>query len=201
MSLTIIDGVSASGKSIALKEIQKALLEERLNFTKLILTEHLTERFFEDKKPTVSTVSAHVVDILKLVEKIFNIQKNSRFNGNNKVVTVFIERLFLTLMSRELIEESFFSDNEALLTGLDIHHVLLVVPDEHFKNRLESTLERRNKHWTHFINGLGGLNSAIDYFKSQQDQMIKANGSLSQYMKVSLIEVPDVDDIHVKQIL
>lgn len=201
MPLTIIDGVSASGKSIALKEIQKALLEERLNFTKLILTEHLTERFFEDKKPTVSTVSAHVVDILKLVEKIFSIQKNSRFNGNNKVVTVFIERLFLTLMSRELIEESFFSDNEALLTGLDIHHVLLVVPDEHFKNRLESTLERRNKHWTDFINGLGGLNSAIYYFKSQQDQMIKANGSLSKYMRVSLIEIPDVDDIPLKQIL
>ena len=108
MSVFIIDGVSASGKSMFLATIQKQLLEKRQNFSKIILTEHLTERYFEDKEISVEAVNDHVINLLEVIKRISEFQENSRFKGNEKVVSVMVERLFLTLMSRSLLDFDFF---------------------------------------------------------------------------------------------
>ncbi|HIP33785.1 MAG TPA: hypothetical protein EYG89_03435 [Bacteroidia bacterium] len=201
MGIIIIDGVSASGKSILLEDVQTKLLKERLKFTKLILSEHLTERYFEDKKPTEKMVSLHIENILELVKNIQNIQDNSQFKDNKKVVSILIERLFLTFMSRGLLNDKFFIEKGSFLEDLNIHQVLLIIPKEDFEYRLESTLERRNKYWLEFINSLGGLTGAISHFSKQQEKMIKASETLNKYMKVTHITVSNTHKTSIDKII
>ena len=200
MSLIIVDGVSASGKSIALKNIQKNLINNTPNFSKLIITEHLTERFFEDKLISKKKVLKHVDTILKNISNFTKIRLNSRFKDKSDVLTIYVERLILTFYSRGLIDSLSIDTLSPLLQELESKHYLLVIPNDSFRDRIESTLIYRNKFWKDYVSSLGGVNGAINYFKEQQDRMIEGSILLSKHIPAKIISIDDVESDFYNQI-
>lgn len=195
MTALIIDGISASGKSYLLRALKKHADEERPNFTKVHLTEHLTERFFEGKSLVSTDIENHVVDILNIVERLQRIKRDSPFANNAKVITITIERLFLTLMSRDLMNDEFFARHGDLIKQIDIRSLLLVIPDQLIKARLERSLIERNEGWRSYIAGLGGLSKAVDHFSAQQQRMKRAHSVIDAHLQATIVEVQDVSDL------
>ena len=186
MTLILIDGISASGKSLLLKNLQSKIIKERENYTKIILTEHMTERYFENKNLDVATIHDHVARILNLILEIQKIQDDSPFKGNEKVVTAVIERLFLTLMSRNLLTSHFFTEHDQLIQSLKIKNIFLYIPPDLIEQRIQTSLGHRNEKWEEFILKLGGVKSACNYFNAQQENMKICNEILSQHINTEM---------------
>lgn len=192
MVAVVVDGISASGKSLLLRAIKRASDDIGPNFTKLYLTEHLTERFFERATPSPAEVHAHVARLLRLAASLQAIQSASPFSGNDKVVTIVIERLFLTLLSRELMLETFFDEYAEVFRDVGLKSILLIIPDAAIEGRLARSITERNQAWRDHIDRLGGMPGATAHFRSQQLRMLQANELLSKHMECEIIEVADV---------
>lgn len=200
MPVVLVDGVSTSGKSIAIKKIQSKYSETIPNYSKLIITEHFTERYFEDKEISEETVKMHIKSIFEKIISFKELQNNSRFAKKDDILSVYIERLLLTFYSRGIIGETTFSNLAETFSMLDCTHYLLIIPLNSFKERLTSSLEIRNQFWSDYIhNKLGGLDKAVLHFRKQQDLMLKGSELLSKYMKTEIILVDDIEgDFHTK---
>jgi hypothetical protein len=201
LTAIIIDGISASGKSILLQGLRLISEERATNFTKLFLTEHLTERFFEKEMPLRSGIHEHVARILRLVGEIQSMQAASPFADNKKILTITIERLFLTLLSRGLMTTDFFSEEAELVKKTDLKNIFLVVPKALIGERIAQSLIHRNQGWRDYIGRLGGLSGAISHFQAQQDTMWRANEALSKHISTEAIEVADLADLSDKNFL
>jgi hypothetical protein len=194
MPVVLVDGVSASGKSIAIKKIQNRYSETVPNFSKLIITEHFTERYFEDKVISQEAVEMHIKSIFEKVISFKELQNSSRFAKKDDILTVYIERLLLTFYSRDIISEITFNHLANAFSMLGCKHYLLTIPTDKFKERLASSLDRRNQFWSEYINNkLGGLDKAVLHFQKQQDSMLEGSELLSKYMKTEVISVDDVE--------
>ena len=201
MPVILVDGVSASGKSIAIKKIQNKYSETVPNYSKLIITEHFTERYFEDKEISEEAVQKHIKSIFDKVISFKELQDSSRFAGKADILTVYIERLLLTFYSRNIINEHTFNHLAEEFSMLDCKHYLLTIPTEKFKERLVSSLEIRNKFWSEYINNkLGGLDKAVIHFQKQQDSMLEGSEILSKYMRTEVIAVDDIKSDFYKKI-
>lgn len=201
MSALIIDGISASGKSFLLRALKQKSDQENPNFTKFHLTEHFTERFFEGKIFKKSDIDHHVVKVLTLVKDLQTIKRDSPFDRNIKILTITIERLFLTLMSRNLLSDNFFITHANIFECMDMRSVLLSIPEQIIEARLERSLLERNEGWRSYIVSLGGLARAVDHFKAQQDRMKHAHGIIAAHLPAMIIEVQDVSDLSEPAIL
>ncbi len=188
MSVVIVDGISASGKTMFIKSVQETLYKECPNYSKLILTEHLTERFFEGKIIKTEDVTKHVLKILEAVALIKSFKEGGRFSDNEKILNIYIERLFLTLMSRGLLDISFFKKNSRLIERLQIKSILLYIPEELILHRLQNTLSHRNERWKNFLLSFGSLEKASLHFLKQQKKMHSLQRKLSPYIETEIIE-------------
>ncbi|PWC12609.1 hypothetical protein [Brenneria corticis] len=122
-------------------------------------------------------------------------QDDSPLCRNDKILTLIIERLFLTLMSRGLMTIDFFGGiTAALVKQAKLHSIFLVVPPEHIKARIVQSLEHRNPGWVDFILSLGGIDQATSHFIKQQENMFSLNETISTY-KHAIIEVDDIADL------
>lgn len=193
MAAIIVDGISASGKSFLLRALKRMSDDSSPNFTKLYLTEHLTERFFEQNLPPRLGIHEHVARILRLAGELQAIKAASPFSSNKNVVTIIIERLFLTLLSRELMNESFFDDHAELLNHVELKSVLLVIPEALIEERIARSMGERNQGWHDYIERLGGLRGATAHFLAQQERMLQANKFLTEYIASEVVEVVDVE--------
>lgn len=145
MSLIIIDWVSASWKSTALKRLQHELTETVPNYSKLFLSEHFTERFFEGKEKTKQSVQDHVRDIIQKVAAFHELHQNTRFHDSPLIFSMYLERLLLTFYSNDLIEDDIMIEMATLLSRLNAKHILLTIPSDLFEQRLISTFSVRNE--------------------------------------------------------
>ena len=127
MLILVFDGVSGAGKSVLLNAFQNFLVKERSNYSKVFLCEHLTERYFENKTINKESVEKHVLKILSITKDIQSIQDESRFNKNQKILSIVIERLFLTFMSKDLLDIDFFQKHNEFIQSLDIKSVFLYI--------------------------------------------------------------------------
>lgn len=201
MSAIVVDGISASGKSLLLQGLQRISGESHPNCTKLILTEHLTERFFEKEVPSRAGIHHHVARILRLVNELQSIHAASPFFATPGIVTAMIERLFLTLMSRDLMSIDFFSEHAELVEATALRSVLLIVPEALIKDRIDQSLMHRNQGWRDYINRLGGLSGAALHFHRQQDAMRRANEALSAHIPTQILEIDNPAEIFEDKLL
>lgn len=193
MSVVLIDGVSASGKSVALQNLQRMYAKTLPNYSKWIITEHLTERYFEGKAISEAAVEQHIQSILNAVQHFKALHSGSPFSEKAAVFTVYIERLLLSFYSRNLLQEHTLGHLAKLCSQLEGTHYLLTIPPGKFKERLADTLERRNPLWSAYIhNTLGGLDQAVVHFQKQQDALLRGHAILSKYMKAIVITVDDI---------
>lgn len=195
MSVVVIDGISASGKSLLLQALQRKALDQRPNFSTLVLTEHLTERFFENRNVSQTQVHLHVARILRVSDELKALQAESPFPEAGKRVTIMVERLFLTLMGRGLMTADFFSEHAALVESTAPQCVLLLVPPGQIEQRIAQTLTHRNTGWCAYIESLGGIERAAEHFERQQDKLLQLNELLSKYVPTHTIQVADTAEL------
>jgi predicted ATPase len=197
MSIIVIDGISVSGKSVLLKALQRRVLDLWPNYSKLVLTEHLTERLFERRNASPAQVHLHVARVLRLAAELKAMQAEGPFSDNGAISTIMIERLFLTLMSRGLMTASFFSEHAVLVDSVELKSVFLFVPLDQIKDRIAQSLTHRKAGWIDFIASLGGVEGAAASFEKQQDEMRHLNENLRPYMQTQTIEVADTAELFV----
>ncbi len=192
MAIILIDGVSASGKSAALQNLDSVWNKTTPCYSKLIITEHFTERYFEGKHISKATVTQHIESILDTIRQVKQLHDNSPFARKTEILNVYIERLLLTFYSRNLIDEQTISRFAEILSIWNSTHYLLIIPPSKFKVRLADTIERRNAVWKTYINDtLGGIDQAAFHFQAQQEAMLEGHSKLSKYMKTQVITVED----------
>ncbi len=193
--ITIIDGISNVGKTTFLKNIKNNIIKENYKFSQIFISEHLTERFFENKQINDIAVEKHILNILNGIKNFNNIYKNSPF-AEKDIFSVYIERLFLTFYSRGFLKEDFFIRNIELISNLDICNILLYIDKKNLKIRLENTIKERNDSWKKYIDDLGGIDVFADILLEQQDKMIKFNNDiLRKYVKTEVFSIDDINNI------
>lgn len=193
MTTIVVDGISASGKTTLMAALQQRMLDTRRNYSKLVLSEHLTERWLEGGAPDSAAVEAHVARLLRLAADLQQLYSDGPFAGTPQVLSVLIERLFLTLITRGLLAPDFAARQAPLIERVRLHGVLLVVPPAEIEERIAGSLEHRNPKWAEYIASLGGTRSAVDHFALQQQRMIAASDDLRRYMPTQVIEVTGVE--------
>ncbi|MEI7600735.1 MAG: hypothetical protein WCJ41_15615 [Aestuariivirga sp.] len=192
MSLLIIDGISCAGKSLLLANLQRVAQQGAVNFSKLFISEHLTERVFEGLAPTSSDVRAHTLRLLDVAYGLRSILSDSPFAERPRTLSMVIERLFLTFMSRGLLTLDFFAEHRELLHALAPRHVFLVVPEGEIERRIVDSMERRSPLWANFISSLGGAQTAAHRFATQQAAMASANAALPDTIAKLTFEISDL---------
>lgn len=111
MCITIVDGIPASGKSLYLHSCKRRHLSTNPNYSIHVLTEHFTERFLEKEVPINGLVAAHVLNIISIVKNLQRLHTEGPFSDNKDIQTIYVERLFLTLLSKSLLSMDFFDEN------------------------------------------------------------------------------------------
>lgn len=178
-----------------LRTLQSMVNDSCPNFTKVYLTEHLTERYFESTSPTVADVHEHVAHVLQVVRDLQSLQRSGPFSANSKMLTITIERLFLTFASRNLLTTDFFVEHSGLIDALELKNLLLVVPNELIVDRIVISMQHRNQGWINYISRLGGVPGAVTHFRQQQDAMLRASDTLAAYMPVYQLIITDLDEL------
>lgn len=195
MSSIIIDGISNTGKTTLIKNIQTKIIETgKYKYSNFFISEHLTERFFEEKNVNVDMVAEHIINILNIIKSLNDFHANSPFSSKN-IVRIYIERLFATFYSRGLLTEEFFIKNGELISSLRIRHILLYISKNDLKNRLEETFKTRNDIWKNYVNANGGISKFVDDLLNKQDIMLNFSETiLSKYVNSETISVSNIDD-------
>jgi hypothetical protein len=191
----VVDGICGSGKSTILRTLQSVLGDDWPNFSKLHISEHLTERFFERVQPTQAAVHDHVARVLRIVCEVQAIHRSSIYATDVRATTITIERLFLTFASRKLLTDRFFREHTDLLSALELKSVLLIVPSELITDRIAETIRHRNQGWSDYIARLGGLSGAVEYFRQQQDAMLRANDMLAVHIPSQTLTVAHPEEL------
>ena len=94
----IIEGATAAGKSTLSNRIQTRMTEEVPEATKIIISEHYTERIFEDRvkdgQYVVPDILNHIQGLCSRIENLQNMQCNGKFHGRggNSEIFVLLER-------------------------------------------------------------------------------------------------------------
>ncbi|CAG9001645.1 MAG: hypothetical protein CENE_03668 [Candidatus Celerinatantimonas neptuna] len=201
MSAVIIDGISGAGKTLLLQGLQRVAQEQVPNYSKLIITEHMTERFFEKVTPSVCDVHTHVARILRLVDQLQLVRAAGPFATHDRILTIAVERLFLTLISRRLMTSDFFVQEAELIASLKLRHVFLVVPDEQIEERIARSLSHRTKAWADYVDSLGGLRGAVQYFSARQTDMTEANAQLPDSITRKTLEIFELEQLKDNELL
>ena len=195
MSVVIIDGISGSGKSRLLVGLQRLAQQRTPTYTKLFLTEHMTERFFERVNPSIPEVHAHVARLLRVVAEMEAIRAAGPFAQHDRILTMTLERLFLTLMSRGLMTMDFFAEEGELISATRMRHIFLMIPQGLIKDRIARSLLHRTKAWVDYVESLGGLTGAVTHFATQQEVMAEANARLPNTIERMTLEVSELTNL------
>ncbi len=95
----VSEGVVASDKTTLLRHLQRHLADSRPACTKLVLSEHYTERVLEDKRAdrtlTCNDVLSHATEVLHLIESLHALRGRSKFSESvspNAEIALLVER-------------------------------------------------------------------------------------------------------------
>lgn len=201
MSIVIVDGISAAGKSLLLQALQRTLIESRPNYAKFFLTEHFTERYFEKGDTSTESVHEHVLRILNILANVQAMHLEGPFSQKQKILTIVVERLFLTLMSRGMLTKEFFDGHGGFIQGLNIKNIFLYVPPDLIAKRIEKSLSHRNAQWHDFVLSLGGVEGAARHFLVQQEKMLALSDALQEFMTTHTVKVANVDVLSQPELL
>src|SRR5947209_12604938 len=82
MTGLVVEGVVAAGKTTLLGHLQRHLVDLRPACTRLVLSEHYTERVLEDKRATrmltPDDVLTHAAGVLQLIESLHALSAGSK---------------------------------------------------------------------------------------------------------------------------
>jgi len=171
MAIIIIEGVVATGKTLLVKAIEKApFWQERP--TKIMLSEHYTERVLELTSPGVWDRHALLTEHLGLARQLHMRYAGSRFRGSRVVEPlVIIERFHLT-HAAQVGDFAPFRDIDDALCELGGRLILLHHPPDSLLKNVLATIQERPPMWAQWLRSLGNEQEIESYFARLQDNCL-----------------------------
>ena len=172
MAVLLIEGVVATGKTTLLTALQQMpAWQERP--TKLVLSEHYTERVLELTKPTLDSRLALLSRHVDICTTLHDIWRDSRVSDNRGLAPlVLCERFHLT-HAAQVETLAPFSALEQQLSNCDALLVFLYHPPELMLERIKATEETRNVMWRRWLRSLGSDQDMVKYFLALQEHSAK----------------------------
>lgn len=186
----VVEGVAAAGKTYLFVQIQRQLAERNPQCTKLLLSEHITERALEGRYLTSANAVAHSRSLIDCVRTIHRVRLASPLaaESTNASVVVLIER-FLGSQAANLMQAGRWDPSHATQAEVDLIYqhldsmglqiLLLWVPERRLLPRIADTLRRRNARWGEHITESGGLQAAVDKLLRWQHDLFDFYSSLA----------------------
>ena len=199
----IIDGVAASGKTSILRNLNKSLVEIKPTTTKFFISEHYTERMLEHLKEsgglTGLYINRHVDKIINILQQFQNMLSESKFSNDPRDadLLVILERFILTHLTSLDIENEYKNEivesHFKALNSLGIKQVALVVPEEHLKERIMSTINYRNMAWKEYLFSKGDEAEILKYYSDWQNKFLRYLNKYKYIIDTMIIEIRDTD--------
>jgi hypothetical protein len=209
MSGLIIEGVTGSGKTRILHALRKLLAAESGFQSQLWLSELVTDRILEDDRKADkicgSEIQSHLDTLIQPIEGLHQLLAQSKFGGASGAseLLVVLERLILSHLSHPEQPrcDHFYGPKQirahfSKLNALGFKQVVLVIPPEHLRDRVLSTLQYRGDCWRDFLFSKGNEESIVDYFAQWQDRLL-ANATQYEDQIPTLRITVDHDDLDV----
>ena len=207
MAGIILEGVTGAGKTMLFRALQAWLVENRASNTKLLLSEHYSERVLEACRKAGSLgeddVLAHLATLLQPLSDLERLWSQSGLSSTSpaaRVVTV-IERFLLghmvNMKCQELDRwpagctraiEGLYRQADAL----GLHTVVLVLPAGQLAERIRSTRGHRNAAWSAFLDSFGSEEAAIAHFERWQELLLTVVDRLQPIVRPQLIDMSAV---------
>lgn len=199
----ILEGVSASGKSTVLKLLQKKILDEKPNSTKLFISEHYTQRMLEHKLEAgeldFKTVQNHVDKVINNIKTYQKMLDESKFASNPSGAEAFItlERFLLTFIAtHHNTLDNIYSTKVAHkqfqnLKSMSITQYVLVLSKDRLKENLERTLTHRNEFWASYVESKGGVDGMAQTSFEWQERILSLTKELQNSIVTKVLEVGD----------
>jgi hypothetical protein len=207
MAGIILEGVMGAGKTLLFRALQAWLVENRASNTKLLLSEHYSERVLEARRKAGSLgendVLAHLATLLQPLNDLERRWLHSGFpsvSGAARVVTV-IERFLLGHMVNMKCQEpdrwpaGCTPAIEGLYRQADalgLRTVVLVLPTGQLAERIRSTRMHRNAAWSAFLDSFGSEGVAVAHFERWQAMLLTLVYRLQPIVQPELIDMSDV---------
>lgn len=192
----IIEGITATGKTQILNELDKLILERKPNFSKIGLREFYTERVIEDhfRDGTMSKeiLLRHIDNYLKIIERFSNMYIDSKWGDDikNDKLIIYFERFiysFLVKLEENFLDDSKISEILAEFSNRNIHMVILTLDSDVVFERIADTLNYRNSCWANFLKSLGDQRKIDEIFIKRQSKLMELAERFSKYIKTTYI--------------
>ncbi len=184
----IIEGVSGVGKTRLLGALQAELVRRRPACTKLVLSEHYTERVFEDARARgvveLGEVLAHTKRVVEQIDALFDLEARSKFHGRrgNAGIYVLVER-FLGSHAAHLwmSERRDLRNDEAAaiqcpyvtLAKYGVVPLVLHMAPGALTESISETRRLRNEAWSAHLDRLGDDAQIRAHFQSWQEHLLR----------------------------
>ncbi len=198
----IIDGVAAAGKSITLQHLQTRIIREKEGSTKLFISEHYTQRVFEDKIDSgqldAVTLAKHIDGVILGLGEYQEMLAQSKFalKPSRAEVYVTIERFLLTYFATlpALLEKYPLAKARhqfEQLASYGITHYLIALSGKKIRENVATTLTHRNARWAAHIESKGGLQKVTEENIVWQEKLLGFAKLFERCMRIEIIELKD----------
>jgi len=172
MTVLLIEGVVATGKTTLLAALQQMpAWQERP--TKLVLSEHYTERVLELTKPTVDSRLALLSRHVDICRTLHDIWRDSRFGDNRDLAPLVLCERFHITHAAQVETLAPFAVLEQQISDCDALLVFLYHPPELMLERIKATEETRHVMWRRWLRSLGSEQDMARYFLTLQENSAK----------------------------
>lgn len=201
----IIEGVTGSGKTTYIKQIQSKLLIDYPENTKLMIGEAHTDRIFEQRRDTKKLIENDIINhFKKLLYSLEFFEDNLKsleginISEEEKKTFVVIERFILGYMTymkmkdkkswKGAYNKSFVKEIYFLCDRMNLKRIILYIPSKEIESRIESTANYRGIEWKRYIKSLGGMKKAVKFFKNWQDMFMSIVEEYEKNIKPTYVE-------------
>jgi hypothetical protein len=205
----VLEGVTASGKTRLLAAVQRQLVAKRPSATKLVLSEHYTDRLLEEPrkhgKLAFSEALHHVHDVISTIRTLDRLQRGGKFagRGGDSDVYVIVER-FLGSHAAYLARGGVFptpAEHDAVvalyreMAEAGLRTVVLRLPADVLPAAVLDTRKHRSTAWRAFLGSHGPDDTAIAAaFAAWQEALLGFYASLPAELRPHVVDVPDPRD-------
>jgi hypothetical protein len=186
----ILEGVTASGKSTIFRRIQQRLFEENPAQTKLLYSEHYTERMLEHlleaNELTELAAVEHLKELLQPLRMLSGKKARSKFaarSGNASAIAV-MERFLLGHVANMRMQDTRSwrgsKEEDAFVAGLYgaadeccLARIILRCDDDGLAHRILSTREYRNAAWSAHLQMIGGDDRIVEHYRTWQSHLLE----------------------------
>lgn len=157
MQIIILEGIASSGKTTIKNHLLSEFGKRKLGY-KVI-----------DEKKTLMPILKNTAKTLSL-KFLSNLLKKEL---NQDTAILIFDRLFFTHIFRTASKLPDFKHIENILLKYDTLLVLLIIQEEKIAERIFRAMQHRGKKWKTFVKEKGNDKEIIEYYKKQQQFLLK----------------------------